>query len=528
MSENPTARDVFRHLAADRAPLYRAILDVFVRAKQQFALHLRPGDIERTLEPGIVGDADQIATALAQLVEWGNLEAHPDTAEVATVEEFYRPRHLYQLTRAGEAAESALVFFEEALREKGELQAVALADIRLLLDELGELATGNPIDAGKVHRAALALRTRFADLTTKAQAFMASLQRTVDLQGITVEALLVYKQSLIDYLERFIAELLLAGGEIAERILRIETLGVARLMEVIAGRELADVLDPSALDRATAEQGWLLRWRGLRAWFLPQADAPSQAEVLRARARSAIPALLVAVANFNDRRVARSDRSADLRALALWFAQADSDADAHRLWRACFGLSPARHLTIDDETLAARDESPVSAQTSWLDAPPIGIAPRLREAGRYTRPGAPTRVIDRSAERAVLARLMEEESLQIDAARRRLTTGRPMRLSQLGALGRAEFDLLRDLLGEAIAGRVTASDVVEVSSTDGSLTIRLEPPADGRLARIETETGWLTAPDFLVVIDDAFRASSATGGEPPSEPERRDEERAAS
>jgi uncharacterized protein (TIGR02677 family) len=80
----------------------------------------------------------------------------------------------------------------------------------------------------------------------------------------------------------------------------------------------------------------------------------------------------------DDRRIARSDRSADLRALALCFAQPDSDAEAHRLWRASFALAPARHVTIDGETLAARDEAPVSAQTSWLQAPPIDIAPRLR------------------------------------------------------------------------------------------------------------------------------------------------------
>jgi len=520
MAENAGTHEVFRHLTADRARLYRAILDIFVRAKRQFALHLRPSDIEKAVDPDLAAE-EQIGNALAQLVDWGNLEAHPDTADVTTVEEFYRPRHLYQLTHAGEAAERALAFFDEALRQQGELQAVALADIRLLLDELIEIAAGDPIDAAKAHRAAVALRGRFDDLTTKAQAFMGSLQRTVDLHGLTVEALLAYKQSLIDYLERFIAELLLATAEIADRIVRVEALGVARLLAVVAGRELADALEPTATDRATAEAGWVARWRGLRAWFLPQTDAPSQAEVLRARARSAIPALLAAVAGINDRRVARSDRAADLRTLALWFAEADSDADAHRLWRACFALSPARHLTVDDETLAQRDEVPVSSQTSWLDAPPIGITPRLRETGRHSRPGAPTRVIDRTSERAVLARLMDEETLQIERARQRLATGRPARLSELGALSRAEFDLLLDLIGEAIARRVIPSDIVEACSTDGSLIIRLEPPRDGSVAYIETETGRLAAPDFLVTIRDAFGAEARVARE-------RSDERAAS
>src|SRR2546430_2048334 len=43
-------------------------------------------------------------------------------------------------------------------------------------------------------------------------------------------------------------------------------------------------------------------WTGLRGWFLGRPDSPSQAEVLRSRARAAIPALLAAVAGIHERR----------------------------------------------------------------------------------------------------------------------------------------------------------------------------------------------------------------------------------
>nr|WP_255310930.1 DUF2397 family protein [Streptomyces viridosporus] len=41
-------------------------------------------------------------------MEWGNLRAGPDHARVTAVEDFYRGRLIYRLTRAGEAAEAAL------------------------------------------------------------------------------------------------------------------------------------------------------------------------------------------------------------------------------------------------------------------------------------------------------------------------------------------------------------------------------------------------------------------------------------
>jgi uncharacterized protein (TIGR02678 family) len=52
-------------------------------------------------------------------------------------------------------------------------------------------------------------------------------------------------------------------------------------------------------------------------------------------------AALDAVGLLNERRSGRSDRSADFRVLARWFAEAPDDEAAHRLWRAAFGLCPA-------------------------------------------------------------------------------------------------------------------------------------------------------------------------------------------
>src|SRR3954464_7329165 len=119
---------VFSHLNAEKAPLYRAILQVFMEAKESFALHLRPADIRAGLRySGLLdeSEAGSLEAALAQLCDWRNLEAHRDTAEVATVEEFYRPRFLYQLATEGEAAERALAVFFETLQQPGELQTTA-------------------------------------------------------------------------------------------------------------------------------------------------------------------------------------------------------------------------------------------------------------------------------------------------------------------------------------------------------------------------------------------------------------------
>jgi hypothetical protein len=116
---------VFVHLSAEKSPLYRAILRAFVAERARFALALRPSEIQAALATtsGPALPPDEVDAALRQLCEWGNLDDSPDTAEAASVEEFYRKRRLYQLSAAGEAAEQALTVFDEYLHRPGELQS---------------------------------------------------------------------------------------------------------------------------------------------------------------------------------------------------------------------------------------------------------------------------------------------------------------------------------------------------------------------------------------------------------------------
>lgn len=494
----------FAHVHVERAPHYRAVMRAFVAAKARFVLHLRPAEIlnavtEDPAAPASETFAETLDGLLGQLADWGNLQSHPDTADVATVEDFYRPRLLYQLTPEGEAVERALEVFHEALHRPGELKAAALADIQALLEELHHLAD-EKVDEGKAHRTLLALRSRFEELTAQAQRFIGGLQRTIDLHGVSRDDFLAYKTRLIDYLERFIGDLVLATSAIAELLESFETARVDTLLTAAAHRDLADALDATEADRERALETWRGRWRGLCAWFIGEGHA-SQAEILRARARAAIPALLAAAAGLHDRRVTRSDRTSDLRTLARWFAELDDDRDAHRLWRAAFGLAPARHLSIDAESAAERDQQPISPQTSWLEAPPLEISPRLRRTGSYLRRGGPRQVIDRGKEKRLLAELAAAEAEQITRARTRLTRGGRQRLSELGPLERAEFDLFLDLLGEALAARV-GTEAVRATSSDGSLVIDLVPADDGTIVTLETRDGLFSGPDHLVEIRD--------------------------
>lgn len=496
-----SASSLFSHVTAEKSAVYRAIMDLFVAARRQFRHHLRPDEVLLEARwPGERPTLEEAQQALGQLVEWGNLQAQPDTARVATIEDFYRKRLLYRLTSGGEAVEAGLRVFLATLARRAELQSVALEDIRSRLLALAELAREEPMDAAKIHATLRDLVHVFESLAANAEAFMTGLSRSIDLARAEAGVVMSFKSRLIDYLERFIGDLVTRSSQIVE-LLEALASRHSGLLELAAEREARDAApgDTAAHEQSAAARlaAWRERWEGLRRWFVSEGRGQSQAELLRKSALAAIPRLLQAVAALNDRRAGRSDRAADFRQLALWFLEARGNDEAHRLWRAAFALSPARHLAL---TPADRD---VGTSVSWQDAPPIEVFPQLREQGVLPTRGAPPRIRDRSAERAQLAARVAEESSQTEAARRRLATGSPRRLSELGVLDRHAFQLFLTLLGEALAAQTHPDRPVERLTGDGTLLVRLEPLAKAQQATIETELGRFAGRDHLITIREA-------------------------
>jgi len=174
------------------------------------------------------------------------------------------------------------------------------------------------------------------------------------------------------------------------------------------------------------------------------------------------------------------------------------DAEAHRLARAAFALNSARHFSLNTDA-----DAELPASTRWADAPPLTIHPRLREYGEAAPRGPLPRVRDRTEARARLARELAEESVQVEAARKRLATGQPTRLSDLGELDVHAFGLFLGLLGEALAEQAGPESTAERQTGDGLLHILLKPFPAGSHAEIETPHGVFAGRDHLITITPA-------------------------
>jgi uncharacterized protein (TIGR02677 family) len=181
------------------------------------------------------------------------------------------------------------------------------------------------------------------------------------------------------------------------------------------------------------------------------------------------------------------------------------------LWRTAFAVSPARHLTVSDATLAEREQSPVSATRSWADSPPLRIAPTLRQSGRVARSSRTPRLIDNRLELASLREQCRHEAEELSLAKEELLTPR-CRLSELPPLSEQAFPLLLDLLGEALTKRGEAGQTITAASTDGSMLICMEPTGDDSRCRLVTRWGEFHGQDFWISIHSSVESAELVEG----------------
>jgi len=70
----------------------------------------------------------------------------------------------------------------------------------------------------------------------------------------------------------------------------------------------------------------------------------------------------------------RGDRTSTPRS---WPRASAAGATTTAAWARSGGIKKER-ISVDDPTIADRDQHPVAARTSWLEAPPVFVSPRFR------------------------------------------------------------------------------------------------------------------------------------------------------
>lgn len=506
----PDELRAFRYVTAcdqDYVPVYRAIVQLFFDAKQRYIIELHTFDILQALHrlgyTTMVPGEQELEQRLCKLVEWGNLSATFDTAEVRRLADFYRRRQIYSLTTVGEAAHRAVLQVEATIGKSGSLQKAMLARIHDVLYELAKEAERLLPDPIKLYNLLHDLQAAFGTLTEEANYFLTQLRdQTEKAERMEEQSFLRYKRALVEYISGFVEDLRRYAGKITQGIIVVEQRDVAgkdRLIDLFSLAAGGAALPPEPDGRSPQER-WVAdqeaRWAGVRTWFVP-GSGEATVDRLANRACEAVVKLTRVLARLDERKIQRLDRAADFRCLARWFAACPDATAAHRLFGAAFGLYPARHFHLAEE-----DAELHRSATSWWDAKPVIVPRRLRTHGNVSSAGRPAPVADYSAHRRWLADLQRRERERVAAVYQRFVH-RPFRLGALPLLTELEFDVLLGWLAEAFAvshGKVLSWSVRTV---DGQHIIEVTPQRPETEVIVRTPRGELHCLDYLVQVLDA-------------------------
>lgn len=495
--------DLFEFTTTDLRELHTAVLAVFDEAAVlQPALRLE--QVRAALEDARWDDPledERLLYSLGQLVEWGLLDVTQDhAAHYATPEEFERRNLQWSLTPAGEAAIGGVLFAIAQLRRAVSLQPAVLDAIADALGDLHGLMTDGGVDGADAPRVATTLSTvenHHESMVASLRQFNRHLQRLLRDDGTDDDVFLDVKRRTVEYLQEYVSGI--------ERRLRRVGLAVDRLHREVGVTVLHDVaLRGANLAPLAGEDpapGWLAerakRWEAICAWFDPSRSGERRMSTLLDVANSAVVQLLRVLERRWEARRRSASIADDFRALAGWFAAAESDDDAHALFNAAFGAWPARHAH-----LVHVDEEAVATTASWLDAPPVEVAPSLRTSGSTAHRGRVAPVGDPAVVRARRQRRQAEELARHDGLREALLTGGRVPLSRFGVLDGATFRELLDLVALALSSVPASDGSRRAASSDGRVEVVLWPPErPGASARLRVAEGILTAPDYGVVID---------------------------
>ena len=512
------------------APLFRAIVGVFVSAADHYQSRLRLSDVLEAL-PLVGGytqptDEDEVARRLEQLCTWGNLDHERDDALTNSLTEFEGRGFVYTITTGGEAAHQALEALEEGLARTGGLQTTVLRHILALLEKtVTQLGEDSP-DGEGLYSTLNDLHSNFRTLTANATLFMQAVSRVLHAAGLDPERFQSFKDETVSYLTTFIDDLSVLSADIRLQLDRLQALPADRTCAALtaAGRASGtlaveepgrDVIGEFVV---AADE----RLRGLTVWFVGGDGAAPGAAMLSDATREAVLGILRSAERLREHLARPSSQSEDLVRLARLFAAAPDDDAAAELWRAAFALAPARHLAYADD-----DGEAVAASISWWDAPPVEVPASLRRSGRADSVRRATRIPDSLAAKRAFA---EQERRRTMAAETEIAAvldlgERP--LGELPALTPAAFELVMSLLDVALRTTPDADGCHRAVSRDGRRSVVLRP-LDGVAFLRVIGHGQLAMPNYRLCVSSTAgprrqRSSGAVTTASPLQADRRQE-----
>ena len=265
---------VFSHLNSEKTALYRAILRDFMGAKATFALHLRPADVRAALEkrrvwPGRCRRAGCRSGSTLRMGKHGGAPRHRGCCHGRGVLSAPLSLPAFSRRRGRRAGPGG---FLRRLQQPGNCKPPRWPTFASIFSNCDAPDHADARTRPSPIAFCISLTARFEQLTARAQTFLRSLQRTIDLHGITSSLPLI--QAGADRLPRAVhrgtRDRHARNRRDPAARSKIAASTVCSKPPPSATRSMSSTTRSAARDCRMPERLWHARWTGLRGWFIGQ------------------------------------------------------------------------------------------------------------------------------------------------------------------------------------------------------------------------------------------------------------------
>ena len=506
------ARTLFRYLGGEEWREYRAILGVFAGT---FFAEFTPEEVgsePTVLRTGV--DPASVPDRLESLRRWGNLTVSSSVGNPSSLEDYYRRRNRYLITRSGQEVFQLVEGVLSTVDNIADVQAGRLRDLHRALLALGEHADIG-FDRVPTEGLANAVRSVF-DLqerfTTELTQFFADLNLWQSRYDLNADEVQLFAGVLVSYVSEQLAEIERMARPIARCLEAIQP-RTALLLGALGSGLAARVDDAGLAGSVTVRHlpGTAAKdWEHLAEWFVATPGRGSRLDRLTRQAVAAVRTLTANVTRLSRTGVGAASRRADFLRLAGFFDSAASSATAHEIASAAFGLNSCRRLG----TLSTDADDPRPTVTGWREAPRAVVPVSLRERGETVQRGRATPIRDRRRERELMQRDRDLKRVAREATAAELLSCADAHNVIDGAkVSVAGFLMLRDLIsrsGHTAGARAKVRTATELGVL---CTVRR---VDGASTVVECPEGRLVMHGLVVSITAVVEHTGASSNGPPA------------
>lgn len=415
------ARLLFRYLGGEEWREYRAILSVFT---DTFFSEFSPEEVRVALQSQDIDiDESVIPDRLERLRGWGNLSVSTSVGNPSSLNDYYKRRHRYLITRAGQEVYDVVEGILHRIDQVGDVQAGRLRDIQRALQHLISLCERglDTLPAEQLVDAVRAVFDPHESFSTEITQFFASINQWQSRFDLDDHEITFFAEVLVGYVSEQLVEIERMARPIASHLRQLtpylDTV-VAHARTGLAARVDDAGLSATVTVRHTAGSK-RDDWNHLMRWFGAGIDGQSRLDALTRQALAAVRTLTGNLTRLSRVGAGVASRRHDLVKLSRFIHAAEHQDEVQLLMAAAFGLSPSRHLGM----LADDADDPVATTTPWTAAPCAVVPVSLRERGERTQRGAVTPVRNRAQERERLRhRRLREREAEIKTARELLAS----------------------------------------------------------------------------------------------------------